>query len=92
MRTLGAPLNFSQQEARNLRAHVLAGAPTSPVTGQIYYNSTDNNLYVWDGTWTDLTAQGTTAPDATTTVKGIVQLAGDLAGTAASPQIAAGVM
>lgn len=32
------------------------------------------------------------APDATTTTKGIVQLAGDLSGTAASPQIAAGVI
>lgn len=31
-------------------------------------------------------------PDATTTSKGIVQLAGDLAGTAASPQIAAGAI
>ena len=35
---------------------------------------------------------GKTAPDATTSTKGIVQLAGDLAGTAASPQIAAGVI
>ncbi len=31
-------------------------------------------------------------PDATTSTKGIVQLAGDLAGTAASPQIAAGAI
>ena len=35
---------------------------------------------------------GKTPADATTSVKGIVQLAGDLAGTAASPQIAAGVI
>ena len=33
-----------------------------------------------------------TPPDATTGSKGVVQLAGDLAGTAASPQIAAGVI
>ena len=33
-----------------------------------------------------------TPADATTSTKGIVQLAGDLAGTAASPQIAAGVI
>lgn len=32
------------------------------------------------------------APDATTSTKGILQLAGDLAGTATSPQIAAGVI
>jgi len=35
---------------------------------------------------------GAGAPDATTIAKGIVQLAGDLAGTAASPQIAAGAV
>jgi len=34
----------------------------------------------------------TGASDATTSAKGVVQLAGDLAGTAASPQIAAGVI
>lgn len=32
------------------------------------------------------------APDATTTTKGIVQLAGDLTGTAASPQVASGAI
>jgi len=39
-------------------------------------------------------AQGPPGPtiDATTTTKGVVQLAGDLAGTAASPQIAAGAV
>ena len=35
---------------------------------------------------------GGTVPDATPTVKGILQLAGDLSGTAASPQIAAGAI
>ena len=35
---------------------------------------------------------GGTVSDATTTSKGIVQLAGDLAGTAASPQLAAGAI
>jgi len=36
--------------------------------------------------------QDYTPPDATASVKGLVQLAGDLAGSAASPQIAAGVI
>lgn len=34
-----------------------------------------------------ITGSGGSAPDATTTVKGIVQLAGDLAGTAAAPTV-----
>jgi len=40
----------------------------------------------------NVSAGGGTPADATTSSKGIVQLAGDLAGTAASPQIAAGVI
>lgn len=36
--------------------------------------------------------QDYTPPDATASIKGLVQLAGDLAGSAASPQIAAGVI
>ena len=47
-----------------------------------------------DGTGKVPTAQlpATSVPDATGAVKGIVQLAGDLAGTSASPQIAAGAV
>ena len=44
------------------------------------------------GGWQDVSIQGAQSPDATTLVKGLVQLAGDLAGTAASPQIAAGAI
>lgn len=92
MPTLGAPLDLSKYEARNFRAHILGAAPSSPVTGQMYYNSGDNTLYWFDGTqWVAAKSSGIVA-DATTTSKGIVQLAGDLTGTAASPQIAAGVI
>jgi Repeat of unknown function (DUF5907) len=91
MPTLGAPLDLAKYEARNLRAHQLGTAPSSPVTGQLYYNTADNTLYWWNGTaW--ISASGSTVPDATASVKGIVQLAGDLTGTAASPQIAAGAV
>ncbi|SMP14856.1 hypothetical protein [Chryseobacterium profundimaris] len=50
-------------------------------------NMTAEGYYFFDGnTWQKITD---TAPgDATTTAKGIVQLAGDLSGTAASPSIA----
>ena len=91
MPTLGAPLDFAKLEGRNFRAHVLGTAPSSPVTGQLYYDTGGNVLYYWNGTaW--IAASGGTPADATTSSKGIVQLAGDLAGTAVSPQIAAGVI
>lgn len=41
-------LDFGKNQALNLRAHVLATAPSSPVTGQIYYDSDDNKLYWWN--------------------------------------------
>lgn len=92
MPILGAPLDFAKLEGRNLRAHQLGAAPSSPVTGQLYYNTGDNTLYWYDGT-TWVSSRGAGAPpDATTSTKGMIQLAGDLTGSATSPQIAAGVV
>src|SRR5262249_23522873 len=48
--TLAAPLDFAQNEARNMRAHQLATAPATPVLGQQYYNTTNNVLSWWNGT------------------------------------------
>jgi hypothetical protein len=93
MPKLGAALDFSQLEAIRLRAHQNNGAPVSPapVAGQIYYDTGANVLYFYNGsTW--VSASGGTPSDATAGAKGVIQLAGDLAGTAASPQIAAGVI
>jgi len=91
MPVLGAPLDFAKLEGRNFRAHQLSAAPSSPVTGQLYYDTTANILYWWNGTaWQS--ASGGTPPDATASVKGIVQLAGDLTGTAAAPAIATGAV
>src|SRR5499427_9103747 len=91
MPTLGNALDFAKYEGRNFRAHQLAAAPSSPVTGQIYYDTVGNACYFYNGsTWVAMS--GGTPPDATTSTKGIVQLAGDLAGTATSPQIATGVI
>ena len=93
MPTLGAPLEFSKYEGRNFRAHILGAAPGSPVTGQMYYNSGDNTLYWFDGSaWQSAKGGVSNLPDATTAIKGIVQLAGDLTGTATNPQIAPGVI
>jgi uncharacterized protein DUF5907 len=94
MPKLGNHLDFSQYQAISLRAHNNPGQPSGPVSGQIWYDNTSSpgTLYYYNNVgWIPITAAGAPA-DATTTTKGIVQLAGDLAGTAAAPQIAAGAI
>jgi len=87
-----SPLDLNKNELRNPQVHNLAAAPGTPVKGQLYMNTGDNTLYFYDGTaWVSTRGAGT-PPDATTSTKGLIQLAGDLGGTAASPQIAAGVI
>jgi len=93
MPTLGASLDFAKYEGRNLRGHQLGTAPSSPVTGQLYYNTADNTLYWYDGSqWVSARGGAASVPPATTGALGTIQLAGDLSGTATSPQIAAGVI
>lgn len=43
-------LDLSKNQVLNIALHNLASAPSSPVAGQIYYNTTDNAVYYWDGT------------------------------------------
>jgi hypothetical protein len=83
-----------------------AGAPAGAlgVVGDWYEDTATGDIYEKTGASTytlrdNLTgpqgpqgSAGAGAPDATTTTKGSIQLAGDLAGTAASPQIAAGAI
>ncbi|WP_346984039.1 hypothetical protein [Chryseobacterium sp. POE27] len=80
-----------------------AVSSTAPTNGQILkYNTTtsawepaadiDTNTTYTAGSGMTLTGTSFSANDATTTSKGIVQLAGDLAGTAASPSIATGAV
>ena len=92
MPTLGAALDFAKYEGRNLRVHNLGVAPSAPVTGQLYYDTGGNALYYYNGTAWVAAGAGAGPADATTSSKGVIQLAGDLAGTAASPQIATGVI
>jgi hypothetical protein len=43
-------IDLIKNELQNGVIHVLATAPSNPVEGQIYYNSTDNRIYFYDGT------------------------------------------
>jgi hypothetical protein len=82
------PISTATQTALNLKAPLASPTFTGTVTVPAPSNNTDasTKLYV------DNAVAGATIPDADATTKGKVQLAGDLAGTAASPQIATGVI
>ena len=43
-------LDLSKNQILNVALQNLASAPSSPVSGQIYYNSADKAVYFWDGT------------------------------------------
>lgn len=61
-----AGIDLTKTELQNARIHQLATAPGSPVTGQIYYNTTDNKSYYWNNTsWIDMTG-GAGSPNAGT--------------------------
>lgn len=84
MPTLAAPLDCSKLETRNERVHQLSTAPSSPVTGQLYYNTTDNTTYFWNGTaWRSMDASSGAGGPPTGPA------GGDLSGTYPNPQILA---
>jgi len=50
-------LDFNKNEIQNVVVQKLAAAPGSPVSGQIYFNTTEKAFYYYDGTaWVKLTA------------------------------------
>jgi hypothetical protein len=75
-----APINLSQNELRNAAIQNLPSAPANPVAGQIYFDTTVNVLFFWNGTvWVETDGR-TAIPEG--------PAGGDLTGNYPNPELA----
>lgn len=49
-KTILVDIDLKQNELQNAVIQNLASAPSNPVAGQVYFNTTDNMQYIYDGT------------------------------------------
>ena len=74
---------MAQNEIQNARLQNLATAPSSPVEGQSYYNTSSHKAFMWNGTtWVELTSVGTI-----TSIVGTAPINSSLSGSTATVSI-----
>ncbi len=79
-----AAIDLAKNELRNARVQNLATAPATPATGQLYFDTSTNNLYFYDGGTWRAAYQDTSSPTGAA--------GGDLSGSYPSPYIRYGVL
>ncbi len=83
-------LDLNQNEIQNVRVQNLASAPSSPVSGQIYYNTTTHTLHVYlASSWLNLAEGDVTSIVAGTGLSG-GGLSGDITVNLANTSVTAG--
>lgn len=74
-------LDLNKNELQNARIQNLAVAPSNPVEGQIYYNTTDKMIYKWDGVQWSAMGSAYTLPVADASTLGGIKIGAGLTAT-----------